>query len=166
MAIKIGDIIKVEYVGTFEDGTVFDSTELNGGVPLKFEVGAGQIIQGFDKSVVGKSVEDEYFIRLDPSEAYGEYKEGFTQSISKDQFPAEQEPEPGLMILLIGPQGQPFPATIKEVNDDIIIIDLNHPMAGKVLNFKIKIIETGCEPDPPHACGPGCDHTHNHDHDH
>jgi FKBP-type peptidyl-prolyl cis-trans isomerase 2 len=87
-----------------------------------------------------------------------------TQSISKEQFPPEQEPKPGLMILLIDPQGQPVPATIKEVEDDIITIDLNHPMAGKVLNFKIKIIETGCEPDPPHACGCGHDHDHNHNH--
>ncbi len=166
MAIKEGDIIKVEYMGTFDDGTVFDSTEINGSIPLKFEVGAGQIIPGFDNSVVGKSIGDEFNIRLEPSEAYGEYKEGFTQSIPKDQFPPEQEPETGLMILLIGPQGQPVPATIKEVNGDIVTIDLNHPMAGKVLNFKIKIVETGCEPDPPHECGPGCNHDHNHDHDH
>ena len=162
MAIKEGDIIKVEYIGTFDDGTIFDSTEINGSIPLKFEVGAGQIIPGFDKSVIGKSVGHDYDIRLEPSEAYGDYKEGLTQSISKDQFPPEQEPQAGLMILLIDPQGQPVPATIKEVDDVIVIIDLNHPMAGKTLNFKIKIVETGCEPDPLHACGPGCEHDHNH----
>ncbi|MFW9902063.1 MAG: peptidylprolyl isomerase [Candidatus Thorarchaeota archaeon] len=164
MAIKDGDIIKVEYVGTFDDGKVFDSTQLNGGIPLKFEVGAGQLIPGFDNSVIGKSVGDEYNIRLNPSEAYGEYKEDMTQSISIDQFPPEQEPKPGLMILLMGPQGQPVPATIKEVVEDIVTLDLNHPMAGKVLNFRIKILETGCEPDPPHACGCGHDHNHNHNH--
>jgi FKBP-type peptidyl-prolyl cis-trans isomerase 2 len=161
MAIKIGDIIKVEYIGTFDDGKIFDSTEINGGSPLKFEVGAGQIISGFDNSVIGKSVGDEYNIRLEPSEAYGDYKEGMTKSISKDQFPPDQEPEVGLMILLMGPQGQPIPATIKKVEEDIVTIDLNHPMAGKVLNFNIKILETGCEPDPPHACGGGCNHDHN-----
>lgn len=164
MAIKEGDIIKVEYTGTFDDGAIFDSTEINGSIPLKFEVGAGQIIPGFNNSVIGKSVGEEFDIRLEPSDAYGEYKEGMTQSISKDQFPPEQEPKVGLMILLMGPQGQPVPATIKEVEDDIVTIDLNHPMAGKVLNFKIKIIETGCEPDPPHACG--CGHDHDHDHEH
>ena len=164
MAIKEGDIIKVEYTGTFDDSTIFDSTEANGGIPLKFEVGAGQIIPGFDKSVFGKSVGDEFNIRLEPSDAYGEYKEGMTQSISKDQFPPEQEPKAGLMILLMGPQGQPVPATIKEVEDDIVTIDLNHPMAGNILNFKVKIVETGCEPDPPHACGCGVDHDHDHKH--
>ncbi|NVM34994.1 MAG: peptidylprolyl isomerase [Candidatus Lokiarchaeota archaeon] len=164
MAIKVGDIIKVEYVGTFDDGTIFDSTENNGGIPLKFEVGAGQIIPGFDNSVIGKSVGEEFDIRLEASDAYGEYKEDMTQSISNDQFPPEQEPKAGLMILLMGPQGQPVPATIKEVEDDIVTIDLNHPMAGKILNFKIKIVETGCEPDPPHACGCGVDHDHDHKH--
>jgi FKBP-type peptidyl-prolyl cis-trans isomerase 2 len=166
MAIKVGDIIKVEYIGTFDDGTVFDSTKINEGKPLKFEVGAGQIIPGFDKSVIGKSVGDSYDIRLEPSEAYGPYQEGMMQSIPKDQFPPGQEPEPDLMILLLGPQGQPVPATIKEVNDDIVTIDLNHPMAGKVLNFNIKIVETGCEPDPPQACGCGHDHDHDHNHHH
>jgi FKBP-type peptidyl-prolyl cis-trans isomerase 2 len=164
MAIKQGDIIKVEYVGTFDDGKIFDSTEANGGIPLKFEVGAGQIIPGFDNSVLGKDIGDEFKIRLEPSEAYGNYKDGLTQSIAKEQFPPGQEPEQGLMIMLMGSQGQPVPATIKTVEDDIVTIDLNHPMAGKVLNFKIKIVETGCEPDPPHVCGCGHDHDHNHHH--
>jgi FKBP-type peptidyl-prolyl cis-trans isomerase 2 len=160
MAIKKGDIIKVEYLGTLDDGTIFDSTVKNGGVPLKFEVGAGNIISGFDNSVIGKSVGDEYELRLNPSEAYGDYKDGLLQSISKDQFPPEQEPKVGMLVLLVGTQGQPFPATIKEVEDDIVTLDLNHPMAGKELNFKIKIVETGCEPDPPHSCGCGCGHEH------
>ncbi|MFX1398500.1 MAG: peptidylprolyl isomerase [Promethearchaeota archaeon] len=73
MAIKKGDIIKVHYVGTFDDGTVFDSSE-DLGQPFKYEVGAGHIIKGFDESVVGKEVGDEYTVKLQPSEAYGEYE--------------------------------------------------------------------------------------------
>jgi FKBP-type peptidyl-prolyl cis-trans isomerase 2 len=160
MAIKKGDIIKVEYLGTLDDGMIFDSTGKNGGVPLKFEVGAGQVIPGFDNSVIGKSVGEEFEIRLNPSEAYGEYKDGLNQCISKDQFPPEQEPKVGMMVLLAGPQGHPFPATIKQIDDDIVTLDLNHPMAGKELNFKIKIVETDCEPDPPHTCGCDCGHDH------
>lgn len=162
MAVKKGEWIKIEYKGTFDDGTVFDSTNKNGGDPLKFQVGMGQLIKGFDESVIGKSPGEEYTIRLEPSEAYGEYRKGMTQSVSKDQFPPAQEPEAGLMILLVGPNGQPVPATIKEVEDDIVTVDLNHPMAGKNLNFKIKIVETDCEPDPPSTCGCGCEQDHNH----
>ncbi|TXT67124.1 MAG: FKBP-type peptidyl-prolyl cis-trans isomerase [Promethearchaeota archaeon] len=160
MAIKKGDIIKVEYEGTFEDGTVFDSTKKDDGIPLKFEVGSGQIIPGFDESVVGKAVGEEYEIHLKPSEAYGDYKDGLMHSISKDQFSPEQEPQVGMMVALRGNDGHPIPATIKEVTDDMVVLDLNHPLAGKSLNFKIKILETGCEPDTCHSCGAGCNHQH------
>ncbi|MFX1571803.1 MAG: peptidylprolyl isomerase [Promethearchaeota archaeon] len=161
MAVKKGEWIKVEYIGTFEDGTVFDSTELSGGSPLKFQVGMGQIVKGFDDSVIDKKLGDEYTIRLEPSEAYGDYKEGIIQKVPKDQFPKGPELEPGLMLMIMGPQG-PMLATIKTIEDDNVIIDLNHPMAGKVLNFKIKIVDTNCEPDPPNTCS--CGHDHNHEH--
>jgi FKBP-type peptidyl-prolyl cis-trans isomerase 2 len=162
MAVKKGEWIKVEYEGTFDDGTVFDSTELNGGTPLKFQVGMGQLIKGFDDSVVDKKVGDEFIIRLEPSEAYGELKEGMTQRVPKAQFPKGVDLAPGMMLMVMGPQGQ-MPASIKSIEEDIVVIDLNHPMAGKILNFKIKIVETDCEPDPPTACGCGCgnDQTHN-----
>ena len=162
MAIKKDDIIKVEYIGTLDNGEVFDSTEMNEGKPLKFQVGSGQLISGFDNSVIGKEVGNEYEIRLEPNEAYGDYKEGLIQSVPKEQFPEDQKPQKGMMIVLLGPNQQQIPATIKEVKDETIDIDLNHPMAGKSLNFKIKILETGCEPDPPSACGCGCGHEHHH----
>jgi len=155
MAVKKGEWIKVEYTGTLDDGTIFDGTSVNGGDPLKFQVGTGQLVKGFDESVQGKASGEEYSIRLEPSEAYGEYKGGLTHKVPRDQFPKGAELQPGLMIMVSGPQGQ-MPASIKSVGDDEVIIDLNHPMAGKVLNFKIKIVETNCEPDPPSACGCGC----------
>jgi len=161
MAVKKGEWIKVKYVGTFDDGTVFDSTEQNNGIPLKFQAGMSQIIKGFDESVVGKNLGEEYNIRLEPSEAYGEYKEGVTQNVPKDQFPEDIELQPGMMLMLMGPQG-PLPASIKEIEEDEVVIDLNHPMAGKVLNFNIKIVETNCEPNLPKACGCGEQHNHTH----
>ncbi len=163
MAVKKGEWIKVEYIGTFDDGKVFDSTEQNEGLPLKFQVGEGQLIKGFDNSVIGKEPGEEYTIKLKPSEAYGEYKEGLTQKVPKDQFPKGPEPQSGMMLMAMGPQGQML-ASIKSIEEDDVIIDLNHPMAGKVLNFKIKIVETNCEPDPPSMCNCGHDHSHNHDH--
>ena len=161
MAVKKGEWIKVKYVGTFDDGTIFDSTEQNDGIPLKFQVGMGQIIKGFDESVVGKNLGEEYNIRLEPLEAYGEYKEGVTQNVPKDQFPKDIELQPGMMLMLMGPQG-PLPALIKKIEEDEVVIDLNHPMAGKVLNFNIKIVETNCEPNLPKACGCGEQHNHTH----
>lgn len=162
MAIKKGDIIKVEYTGMLEDGSVFDSTEKNGGVPIKFEVGAGKLIKGFDDAVVGKEVDAEFEVSIEPTDAYGEYREGMSQVVPKDQFPKEAEPKEGMMIMVMGPGGRPMPASIGKVEEDNVTIDLNHPLAGQVLKFKIKILETGCEPDPPEACGCGCGHDHSH----
>ena len=162
MAIKKGDIIKVEYEGTLDDGTVFDSTKLNGGDPLKFEVGGGQLIKGFDDSVLGKEVGEEFSIKLQPSDAYGDYKNDMVRKMAKNLFPKEQEPEPGMIIQVMDETGHIILASIKEVIENNVIVDMNHPLAGKVLNFKIKVTETNLEPDPPHTCGCGCGHDHEH----
>jgi FKBP-type peptidyl-prolyl cis-trans isomerase 2 len=162
MAIKKGDIIKVQYEGALEDGTIFDSTESNNGFPLKFEVGAGNIIKGFDEAVVGKEVGEEFTIKLHPSEAYGDYQEGLIKKMPKSIFPKDQDPQPGMAVQVMDQTGHVMIALIKDVKDENVIIDLNHPLAGEILNFKIKIIETGCEPDPPDACGCGCECDHQH----
>ena len=161
MAIKKGDIIKVDYEGSLDDGSIFDSTEKNGGTPLKFEVGGGQIIKGFDDAVIGKEVGEEAFsIKLQPSEAYGDYNKDLIRKMPKNLFPKEQDPKPDMIIQVMDETGHVMLAAIKYVEDENVIVDMNHPLAGKVLNFKIKIIETGCEPDPPNSCGCGCGHDH------
>ncbi|MBN1801930.1 MAG: peptidylprolyl isomerase [Candidatus Lokiarchaeota archaeon] len=174
MAIKKGDIIMVHYVGTFDDGSVFDSSETLGR-PFKFEVGAGHIIKGFDDSVLGKEVGDEYSIRLKPSEAYGEYQKDLLGKVPISKFPKDAELEPGMMLQIIDQHGNGHFATITEVTELDVSYDMNHPMAGKTLNFQINILETGCEPDffssgfenesHDHSdCGDGCcdDCGHNH----
>ncbi|MBY9015036.1 MAG: peptidylprolyl isomerase [Candidatus Lokiarchaeota archaeon] len=160
MAIKKGDIIKVEYEGRLEDRTIFDSTELQGGEPLKFEVGSSMLIQGFNNSVLGKDVGDEFDITLSASEAYGEIDPLLVQTVSIKELPKDLDPEPGMMLGVGDANGTHSMAWVKEVDDKFIIIDMNHPLAGKTLNFKIKILETGCEPDPPdaHECECGCEH--------
>ena len=162
MAIKKGDIIKVEYEGRLEDRTIFDSTELHGGEPLKFEVGSRMLISGFDKAVIGKEVGDEFEITLNPSEGYGEIDPLLVQTVSIDQLPEDLDPEIGMMLGVGDANGTHSMAWVKEIDDEFITLDMNHPLAGKTLLFKIKIVETGCEPDPPdaHECGCGCDHHH------
>ena len=140
MSIKKGDKIKVEYTGTFVDGEVFDSSEKHG-KPLEFEVGAGQMIKGFDAAVLGMEKDEEKEITLKPEEAYGETNPQMIQKFPRDQFPKDQEPKAGMMLMLRTPDNQQMMATIKEVGDQEITLDMNHPMAGKTLNFKLKIVE-------------------------
>lgn len=139
MAIKKGDKIKVEYEGTLEDGTLFDSSEKHG-QPLEFEVGAGQMIKGFDEAVVGMNKDEEKEITLQPADAYGEPNPELVKDIPRDQLPPG-DPKPGMMLGVTLPNGMQLPAKILEVTDDKVKIDLNHPLAGKVLKFKVKIVD-------------------------
>ncbi len=139
MSVKKGDKVKVEYTGTLDDGTVFDTSE--GREPLEFEVGSGQIIKGFDDAVIGMKKGEEKEIKISPSEAYGEVNPELIKKIPKDNLPPGQEPQPGMMLVLGTPDGRRIPAKITEVTDKDVTIDLNHPLAGKTLNFKIKVVD-------------------------
>jgi len=139
MAIKKGDKIKVHYTGKLDDGTVFDSSD--GRDPLEFEVGSGQIIKGFDEAVIGMEKDQEKEIKLPSDQAYGQIDQDLLKKIPKDKLPKDQEPKPGMVLGIQTPDGQQIPAKITEVDDKDITIDLNHPLAGKNLNFNIKIVE-------------------------
>jgi len=140
MAIKKGDKIKVEYEGKLENGKVFDSSA-KVGKPLEFEVGTGKIIPGFDKAVVGMKKGEEKDIKIEPNDAYGEPNPQLVKKIPKDQLPKDKEVKKGMVLGLSMPNGAQMPATVKEVSDKDITLDLNHPLAGKTLNFKIKVVD-------------------------
>lgn len=139
MKIKKGDTVTVEYTGMLEDGTVFDSTEKQGEL-LTFEVGAGQLIQGFENAVIGMEEGEEKEITLQPSEAYGDINPQLIESIERDQLALEEEPEVGMVLIMKTPDGHEFPAIITDVSEDAITIDFNHPLAGKAVQFKIKVM--------------------------
>ena len=139
MAIKKGDKVKVEYTGTFDDGTVFDSSEQHG-KPLEFEIGTGQIIPGFENAIMGMKKNEEKEIKLKPEEAYGELNPELIRKIPREQLPPGQEPKEGMILIINLPTGQRVPAKITEVTDKEVTIDLNHPLAGKTLNFKVKVV--------------------------
>ena len=140
MAVKKGDKVKVEYTGTFDDGTVFDASEKHG-KPLEVEAGAGQVIKGFDNALIGMEKGEEKEIKLKPEEAYGEPNEKMIQKAPREQFPKDKEIKVGMMLAVGLPNGAQIPAKITEVTDKEVTIDLNHPLAGKTLNFKIKVVE-------------------------
>lgn len=141
--IKKGDKVKVEYEGRFEDGVVFDSSK-NHGQPLEFEVGEGRVISGFDKAVTGMKKGEEKEFTLKPEEAYGERRAELEQEIPKDKLPPVpegQEIKEGMMLVMGTPDGRQMPVKITKVGKSKITLDLNHPLAGKTLIFKIKILD-------------------------
>ena len=138
MIVKTGDKVKVDYVGRLDDGSVFDSSE-NHGKPLEFEVGSGHVIKGFDDAVLGMREGGEKEFTLLPAEAYGQHDPTLVQRVSRDIFPREADLVAGLLFEAGLPTGEKVPATITAVSDEMVTVDLNHPLAGKTLNFKIKL---------------------------
>lgn len=139
-AVKAGDKVTIHYTGTLNDGTVFDSSDKHD-KPLMFEVGSGQVIAGFDKSVMGMKKGEEKSFTLQPAEAYGDHDPRMIQKVPRSELPKNREPEAGMMLIVGTPQGGQIPATITEVTPEEVTLDMNHPLAGKVLNFKIKLVE-------------------------
>ncbi len=138
MEIKQGDTVKIEYTGTLDDGTVFDSTA-DHDTPLEFQVGSGHVIKGFDEAVLGMSLGQEKQFRILPADAYGEHDFGLVQKVPRQAFPSDVELSVGLLFEAGLPTGETVPAKITQIDGDTVSVDLNHPLAGKALNFKIKI---------------------------
>ena len=152
MTIEDGKFVKIEYVGTLDDGTVFDSTE--GGEPLEFQLGGMQVIPGFETAVKELELNVEKDVTISPEEAYGQPREDLVIEFPRSEVPDGEEIVVGQKIVVTTDAGQPFPATVLELTDEIIKIDVNHPLAGKTLHFKLKAVEindTGSD-----SCAPGC----------
>ena len=130
--VKKGDKVKVKYTGYLEDGSTFDSNEDKDA--LLFEVGAGQVIKGFDDAVVGMKVGEKKSVTIKPEEAYGERHEEMVIKIPKTQFQGEEVKE-GMMVS----SSNGMQATVVAVNDNDVTLDFNFPLAGKTLKFDIKV---------------------------
>ena len=139
MPIKEGYHVKIEYTGTLEDGSVFDSTEEQG-EPLEFQIGANQVIEGFEKAIVDMELDEEKETTLKPGDAYGECQDDMVRDIPKENMPAD-ELEEGMALMATLPTGMQVPVTVVKNTDDHVKIDLNHPLAGKTLKFKLKVVE-------------------------
>jgi len=84
---------------------------------------------------------EEKEVTIPSSEAYGEYNEDMKKDLPKSELPPEQEPKAGMTLVMTTPEGHQVPIKIAEVKDDVVVLDMNHPLAGKKLIFKIKILE-------------------------
>lgn len=136
---KDGDVVKVHYTGKLTNGEQFDSS--TGREPLEFTVGAGQMIKGFDAAMPGMTVGEKKTINILPEDAYGVKDEQAIIEFSKENMPKDMKPEVGMQLQLRNESGQPFPVTIAEIKDDVIVLDANHRLAGKELVFDIELME-------------------------
>ena len=137
--VKSGDTIKVHYHGTLTDGSIFDSS--NGREPLEFEVGSGRVIEGFDTGVLGMSIGEKKTITIPAEQAYGNPREDMFMEFPLDRFPADMVPEIGMQLNMSNNEGDQFPVAIVEIADEYVVLDGNHPLAGKDLIFDLDLVE-------------------------
>ena len=136
--IEDGKKVRIHYTGTLNDGEQFDSSA--GREPLEFETGSGMVIPGFDSAVRDMEVGEKKTVTLPSKEAYGELREEMIGDIPKANFPEGMGIQVGMPLQMQGPQG-PLPVIVKEVNEDTVTIDANHPLAGKDLTFELELVE-------------------------
>jgi FKBP-type peptidyl-prolyl cis-trans isomerase 2 len=138
---KKGDKVNVHYHGKLTDGSTFDSSE--GREPLQFTVGLGQVIKGFDEAVLNMNIGDKKTVNIPVAEAYGERTEEMMMEYPISEFPADMKPEVGMELNMGDNSGNVFPVKIVEVNNDTVVLDANHPLAGKDLVFEIELVSIG-----------------------
>ncbi len=139
--VQKGDTVNVHYHGRLSDGTTFDSSE--GREPLKFTAGSGQVIKGFDDAVMDMQPGDKKTVNIPVHEAYGERRDDMMMEYPKSDFPAEMAPEIGMELQMGDDAGNVFPVVIVEVGDEVVVLDANHPLAGKDLTFEIELVSIG-----------------------
>ena len=154
--VENGIYVSVDYKGTLENGQVFDTS--HGRRPLEIQVGTGQLIKGFETELMGMALNEKKVFTLAPEDAYGHRDENQTQSFPRSEVPPEMNPRVGMTIGLSNPQGQQVPARIVHLDDEKVILDLNHPLAGKSLTFEIEVVGISSTPtQTTMSCGSGCD---------
>jgi peptidylprolyl isomerase len=134
-----GSTVKVHYTGTLTDETIFDSSRQR--EPIEFEVGAGQMIAGFDAAVQGMKVGDTKKINIPSAEAYGPVNEEAMIKVAKDQLPEGMKPEIGMQLEATQQDGRTQVLVVAEVMEEEVVLDANHPLAGKDLVFDIEMVE-------------------------
>lgn len=138
-AAKKGDRVKVHYTGKLQDGTVFDSSVDRD--PLEFTLGDGNMIKGFDSAVQGLQKGEKVTAEIPSAEAYGDKKEDMFVEVPKSEVPENIKPVVGQQLQVQQANGQAMPVVVAEITEEKIVLDANHPLAGKDLTFEIELVE-------------------------
>ena len=134
--------LTLHYKGTFEDGTVFDSSyERNEAMTVN--LGTGQLIEGFENAISAMTAGETKTFTIEPEQAYGVRDPERKATLSKEMFPDDFTFPPDMTIPLSGPDGGPVLSTLVEVTEESVVVDVNHPLAGKTLTFEVEVLNVG-----------------------
>ncbi len=136
--VKDGTVVSLQYTLSGEDGKTIESNK--GKEPLKYTQGSHQIVPGLEKGLAGMKVGDEKRVKVAPEEGYGHVDPKGFQEFPKEKIPSEGL-KVGSVLMAKGPQGQQVPVRVHEIKEKTVVLDLNHPMAGKTLVFDVKVLD-------------------------
>jgi peptidylprolyl isomerase len=135
---KQGDTVRIHYTGTLQDGTEFDSSRDR--EPLAFTVGSGEVIPGFDAAVTGMTVGESKTVTIPAEQAYGPHRAELIVEVPRSQVPPQITPRVGQRLQL-GRGDQALMVVVREVSDETLVLDGNHPLAGEDLTFALELVE-------------------------
>src|SRR5512141_1820764 len=134
MKIANGTVVEIDYTLHLGDGEVVDKSE---GEPLAYIHGEGQIVPGLEQALSGLDVGDQRRVVVEPAEGYGDHAPRGVQEVSRQAFPADFEPTPGMQLVAQAPSGEPVQFIVKEIRGQTVLVDFNHPLAGRTLHFDV-----------------------------
>lgn len=138
MQIQQNSVVTLHYTLKDNDGNIIDQSDDGSFLYLH---GAMNIIPGLENALTGKSAGDEFSVKVSPQEGYGEKDEARIQEVPKEMFDNADEIQPGVQFHAQGPDGSAVVVTVVEVKDEAVVIDGNHALAGKDLNFAVKVVD-------------------------
>ena len=136
--VEENSTVVVNYTGKLEDGSIFDTSMVDGREPLRATLGNNQLISGFENGLVGMEIGEKRTVEIEPENAYGEVHDHLIQEVDKTQMPGEVEVG---VTLQAQTQMGPVQFLVKEVKDETVILDANHPLAGKKLIFDLEVVD-------------------------
>ena len=154
--VEKGMFVSVDYKGTLQNGEVFDTS--SGGQPLEVQMGAGTVIKGFEEALLGMSLNEKKSFTIEPEDAYGQRDERLTRVFPRTEVPPDIDLQVGQVVGIRSRDGQQMPATIIQMDDEKVTVDINHPLAGEALHFEIELVGISSTPtQQPDDCGHCCD---------
>ena len=138
-AAKNGDKVKVYFTGRLENGKIFDSSKNN--KPLEFTIGAGEMMPGFEKGIIGMTMGDTNAFTVLPEEAYGSRRDELVATFGRSHFPPDITPSIGQPLQITLPEGEALDLVITGIDGDMVTLDANHPLAGESLLFEVELVE-------------------------
>lgn len=138
MQAKQGNKVKIHYTGKLEDGDIFASSKNK--EPIEFTLGQGQVIPGIEEAVEGMETGESKTVNIPPDKAYGPHRDELTQEIPKKEMPGDIKPQVGQRLNVKWSDGKETPVSVTDVSETSVIIDANHPLAGKDIVFELELV--------------------------